>query len=301
MSMMVQMGPPGSEGAPMVGIGGSVPPPENLPPIHRQQSEAIVMTADIDVMRRYKSLAELAPDSPAMKMLTDTVALVVDLFKLSMASMLSVFVPQLCPASEVTYKPSATGTTAGDYVGPAIASFSDNWDGCTRETVPHDCTFEENFICLSPLNQFVLSWNFICLGVLVFHYFLVWRREHFLIANFKESLTLGRLHVRDVISDYPTVRARLHKYNRWVFNTSIIAIVLQIVNVISSGILVFGYYSNGYKSFTTFFTNILLISLILYNCMSAAYVGLKHELAYSCVAFEPVSYNAVSADCIKGK
>jgi hypothetical protein len=34
----------------------------------------------------------------------------------------------------------------------------------------------------------------------------------------------------------------------------------------------------------------LLLSLVLYNCVSAAYVGLKHELAYSCVAFEPVSY-----------
>jgi hypothetical protein len=63
--------------------------------------------------------------------------------------------------------------------------------------------------------------------VLVFHYFLVWRREHFLISNFKETLTLGRLHVRDIISDYPTVQIKLRKFNRWVFNTSVVAIVLQ--------------------------------------------------------------------------
>lgn len=37
-------------------------------------------------------------------------------------------------------------------------------------------------------------------------------------------------------------------------------------------------------------SDMLLLSLVLYNCVSAAYVGLKHELAYSCVAFEPVSY-----------
>lgn len=85
------------------------------------------------------------------------------------------------------------------------------------------------------------------------------------------------------------------------FNTSLVAIILQFVNVISSAILIFGYYSNGYKSFTTFFTNLLLISLVLYNCISSAYVGLKHELAYSCVAFEPVSYNAVGPNCVKGQ
>lgn len=133
-----------------------------------------------------------------------------------------------------------------------------------------------------------------------------------------------------------------------VFNTSLVAIILQVINVISSAILIFGYYSsvrrrtgaartcdamgaedgaqsrpadlcglcvcvcsvcalcvsslsNGYKSFTTFFTNLLLISLVLYNCISSAYVGLKHELAYSCVAFEPVSYNAVGPNCVKGQ
>jgi len=48
-----------------------------------------------------------------------------------------------------------------------------------------------------------------------------------LFSNFKESLTLGRLHVRDVLADYPTVRAKLHKYNRWVFNTSVAAIIMQ--------------------------------------------------------------------------
>ena len=80
---------------------------------------------------------------------------------------------------------------------------------------------------MSSFNKFVLGWNFICLATLIFHYFLVWRREHFLISNFKETLTLGRLHVRDIIGDYPTVQIKLRKFNRWVFNTSVIAIILQ--------------------------------------------------------------------------
>jgi len=173
--------------------------------------------------------------------------------------------------------------------------------GCTTTPADHDCTFQENFTCLSGFNKFVLGWNFISLALLVFHYFLVWRREKFIIMHFKETLTLGRLHVRDIISDYPTMQIRLRKYNRWVFNTSVCAIVLQAVNVVSSAVLLFGYFNDGYKTFTTFFTNLLIISTVLYSCISAAYIGLKHELAYSCVAFEPVSYNAVGPNCVKGQ
>jgi len=123
-----------------------------------------------------------------------------------------------------------------------------------------------------------------CLAVLIFHYFLVWRRERFIIHNFKETLTVGRLHVRDIIVQYPTIRLRLRNFNSLVFKTSVVGLLLQVVNVISSGVLCFVYYNDGYKTFTTFFTNLMLISLVLWNCLQAAYIGLKHELAYSCVA-----------------
>lgn len=151
------------------------------------------MKPDMAAMKRFKSLRDLAPDSPAMTLFQDTINLCVDLFKLSMASMLSVFVPQECPASEDVYVPGNVGTTAGDYVGPAVASFEVRSDGCSNNPAPHDCSFNENFICLTRLNRFVLSWNFICLGVLIFHYFLVWRREHFLIKSAKHKHTAHTL------------------------------------------------------------------------------------------------------------
>jgi len=294
MSMQVQMGPPGTLGAGEVGVGGATPVDSAAPvglgspvAVDNGEGEVVMMRPDMAAMRKYKSLRDLAPESPAVKIVQDSFALCVDMFKLSMASMLSVFVPQSCPGAEL---PEGQDRDTWDQC-----------DECTCNIAPHDCAFDENFRCLTGLNYFVLIWNFLCLGTLIFHYFLVWRREAFLIGNFKETLTLGRLHVRDILPDYPTVQIRLRKFNTWVFNTSALAIVLQIVNVISSGILIFGYYNDGYKSFTTFFTNLLLISLVLYNCVSAAYVGLKHELAYSCVAFEPVSYNAVGPNCVKGQ
>lgn len=252
--MLVQMGPPGTEGSGPSAIPGNKNDAPTNEPAGVDDVETIVMKPDMAAMKRFKSLRDLAPDSPAMKLFQDTCVLLIDLFKLSMASMLSVFVPQLCPASTRLYEPKP-GTTAGDYVGPALASFQDRADACTDAKAAHDCTFRENFICLSTFNQFVLAWNFICLATLIFHYFLVWRRENFLILHFKETLTLGRLHVRDIISDYPTMQIKLRKFNSWVFNTSVIAIVLQSVNVVTSAVLLFGYYDDGYKTFTTFFTS----------------------------------------------
>jgi hypothetical protein len=38
---------------------------------------------------------------------------------------------------------------------------------------------------------------------------------------------LGRLHVREVIAEYPTLQIRLRKFNTFVFNTSVIAILAQ--------------------------------------------------------------------------
>jgi len=312
--MNVQMGPPGTLGAGAVGVGGATPAHAEELELQQQGAqqrqgvkfqegtsegdEVITMKPDMAAMKRYLSLRELAPDSPAVKLMKDSFALCVDMFKLSMASMLAVFVPQKCPGLHpddcLTDSPADPSLCPGVGQDPEVV-------GCTTEKFSHDCTFEENFICLTELNKFVLAWNFISLAVLIFHYFLVWRRERFIIHNFKETLTVGRLHVRDIIVQYPTIRLRLRNFNSLVFKTSVVAMLLQVVNVISSGVLCFVYYNDGYKTFTTFFTNLMLISLVLWNCLQAAYIGLKHELAYSCVAFEPISYNAVGPNEVKGQ
>lgn len=148
--MLVQMGPPGAVGS------GPAAIPQNNAPAEPEESEVIEMKPDMAAMKRFKSLRDLAPDTPAMKLLQDSAVLLIDLFKLSMASMLAVFVPQLCPASTRVYQPQP-GSLAGDYVGPALASFQTRADACTDNKADHDCTFRENFICLSRFNQFVLS------------------------------------------------------------------------------------------------------------------------------------------------
>jgi hypothetical protein len=165
----------------------------------------------------------------------------------------------------------------------------------SRPVVVGNCSFEENFKCLTPLNRWVLAWNFLCLGTLICHYLVVWRRERFMIAHFSESLTRDRLHLRTELSKLPQLGSRLLLHNRIVLVTSIVAIVLQIVNLVLSGVLLFGFYNSGYKTFTTYVTNLLVIATVLYNCYFAAWSGVKHGLGFSAIAFEPVSYNSVQS------
>jgi len=149
--MRIQVGPPGSVGMGNIGIAGASPTPE----VKRQQSmslqqqqqrqggqppdsgrrEAVILSGDSKLMRRVQALEDLAPDSPALRKAINLVSVLVDLFKLAMASMLGVFVPQLCPGNEVAFGGSGN---------------------CTNISGPHDCSFEENFRCLVPFNQWVL-------------------------------------------------------------------------------------------------------------------------------------------------
>lgn len=58
---------------------------------------------------------------------------------------------------------------------------------------------------------------------------------------------------------------------------------------------------NGYKTFTTFITCTMLVVVVLYQCLTASYTGLRHKLAYSAIVFEPVSYNSIQPHNIKGQ
>jgi len=285
-SAHVQFGPPGTLGAGRVGATGARPVPELI-------EQGSVIRPDANVMRRVRAIDDLAPESRTMTLLINTFTLCVDMFKLSMASMLAVFVPQKCPGLH----PDDCKT---DPTGPLCTVDDPEVVGCTTEKFSHDCTFEENFICLTEYNKFVLAWNFLCLFALIGHYFLVWRREAFMVRHLKENLEYSRLWLKDEISHYPTLHLKLHRWHRRVFYVSVFAVLMQLVNLMISAKLTFFDYYNGYKTFTNYFTNVLLLSLILWNCVDAAYVGLKHQVAYSAIGFEPVSYNAMAGHAVKG-
>ncbi len=122
--------------------------------------------------------------------------------------MLSVFVPQQCPGNEVV---AGTGTE----------------EHCTNDPLPHECSFRENFVCLSTFNAFVLGWNFISLILLIFHYIAMLRREKYIITHFRESNLVNRVYLKKIIHEYPTVNHKLYRLNNMVFYFTVTCVLAQ--------------------------------------------------------------------------
>lgn len=120
---------------------------------------------------------------------------------------------------------------------------------------------------------------------MLFHYFHMWRRERYMVTHLHENYIHSRVNLKDVVHDYPTVEKKMMYFNQLVLTTTLISICFQSVNIVISGVFLFGtqYYS-GFKTATSFIANILLIVSLLWNAFNSSYVSKKHKLAYSCVA-----------------
>jgi len=188
------------------------------------------------------------------------------MFKVIMATLLSLFVPQKCPADEENGFPE-----------------------------DHSCTDQENIGAygLEPYEEFVLIWNFITMGFALLNYLLVMFRERRLINYLSYDPSVDQLHLPKVLENYPEIKHVLHKINFIVMVSSISTILIFIVNVIVSGIMIIGTYSDGYRTITVFITNMLLMMNILYITVGHAYVGYYNEYGLSCFEFEPLSYNVI--------
>jgi len=189
------------------------------------------------------------------------------MFKVVMASLLSLFVPQVCPAD-----PEHGFDTS------------------------HSCTDKENMGQTSPLTTFefaVLIWNFITLGFALLHYILVLRREKFLIEYLDVDENLPVANLPHVVNQYPLIDTLLLKINILVFVSSLWLCALFVINAILSGIMIFRDYYDGFRSVTVFVTNMALMETVLETTLLHAYIGFQRKMAYSCFDFDAISFNTI--------
>jgi len=189
------------------------------------------------------------------------------LFSVVLASLLSIFVPQKCPAD------------------PEHGFDTD-----------HSCTEKENMGLVSPLTQFetaVLVWNYITLGFAIVHYFIVYQREKFLIRSFDMNPKLAVENLPEIIHQYPEVKSDLWKWNVIMFASSVWIITLFLINTIMSGVMIFGTYYDNFRTSTFFVANMLLMAGLLYTTLFHAWIGFQRNLAYSCFEFAALSFNVI--------
>ncbi len=205
-----------------------------------------------------------------MKVSTDTKELIqsyaisiLEAYKVLLACLLSIFVPQFCPE---------TGKT---------------------------CTLNENFSNLSTYNEFVIVFNFLTLGLFIYLYILQNRRETYMITHLDADKKHAVTSFTTNCKDYPKIVNRVVEYNKKLQLFTKLVSIFFYLNAIFSGILVCYYYYDGFRTATTLIANILLVSSKLFSMWSVmTECNSEPQLALSTYQVMPVGYNIIDDDYI---
>ena len=182
----------------------------------------------------------------------------VEIFKVFMACLLSVFVPQHCPE---------TGTT---------------------------CTLKDNFNNLSMFNEFVVAFNFITLFVFLNLYRVQNKRETYMISHLDINPEIPDNALEESLKNNQKILGRISGLNRNLYKLTIGCIICHIINTVVSAVLIFYYYYDGFKSVTTLLTNFLLVCNKLYLCYDVSDKSISPKTrALSCNKSEYASYNDI--------
>ena len=96
-----------------------------------------------------------------------------------------------------------------------------------------------------------------------------------------------------IIDLYPAVRDTVNRWNKTVMFTATLTLVLYLVNVVISGILIFGWWYAGYHSVTVFLTNMALNVNMIFTHWKHSRNGVKKGLALSMYKTDPSVYNNI--------
>lgn len=186
-------------------------------------------------------------------------------FKVVMACMLVVFVPQLCHDDE------------------------------HLKTGPHLCTTRENVMNITRWNAFVLAWNLLTVCMMTALYATENRREFWLIRMMDADKTKPDGAIQSVLAAYPQIRQRLSVWNRTMFWAYAVTAAFFMVNAVLSGVLIFNDYFLDVRSATVYVTNILLLGGKIYTGVTLSFSAKQKELATSFYLTEPVQWNVLDS------
>ena len=182
----------------------------------------------------------------------------IEMLKISMATLLSIFVPQYCPE---------TGTT---------------------------CTLEDNFTNLTMFNKFVIAWNFITLGYFIRLMYIANKRENYFIKTLDECHEEPYNSLVENMHLYPLVLRKVEEYNYQFKKVTYRTVYLFGCNILFSAILIYNDYYDGFRSVSTLLANVLLVSQKLHSYHYLVRECCKpRQMALSAVFTKPISYNVI--------
>ena len=190
-----------------------------------------------------------------------TISFLTESFKVFMAALLCIFVPQRC-----------------------------------IENADNLCTLTDNFTNLTKLNTAVLVINFITLANFMYLYIIEYKREHWCIEFLDIDNDKANTNLKTEINDYPEYKEELISLNNKYHKLTILTLILNICNFILSSILIYGYYYLDYRSITVLITNVLLIVDKLLSCLSISNKSVEELLPISAYMTTPVIFNTIDSD-----
>ena len=182
-------------------------------------------------------------------------------YKLIMATLLAVFVPQRCP-----------------------------------ESPSNECSIIDNFTSLTAYNTAVLIFNFATLLFFIIYYIFEYYRENWCIEYLDIDKNKADIFLKEEIKDYPNILSRLLKLNKLYFIFSVILLSSNFINFVLSGVLVYNYYYLDYKSITVFATYLILIGDKLLSSIFISRNSFTNCIAESAYMTEPVVFNRIDTD-----
>ena len=193
--------------------------------------------------------------------ITSTIILTSESFRVFIATLLSVFVPQRC----------------------------DNQPDKI-------CTIYHNFYQFNLFNLLVLVFNFITLASFIVLYTIEYKREIWCIEYLDINPNLLEKNLKTEIENYPKFKQTINNLNELYKKSAISVSVLTIINFILSAVLIIHYYYLDSRSVTVLVTNFLLIIDKLINCIKISTKSVEEEAPSSAYITIPIKYNTIDND-----
>lgn len=157
------------------------------------------------------------------------------------------------------------------------------------------CSFSENIKRNSNYGRIVIGVNIVNILAFSILYFIEFKREMFMIRYLDVNKYFGDYHLPTVINNYEDIKLNLIKYNNKYYLSTKVLLSITGLNWILSGVLVFGsYYS--VKTVTSFATNILLVITKLTDAYSISKESSKKNYGLSAYIKEYTSFNTIDKD-----
>ena len=158
----------------------------------------------------------------------------------------------------------------------------------------HPCTINEIFADIFGYKIFVIIWNFLCLMLFFINFTLELYRERYIINNFEYTISKPLKNIFHILKNNTQVENKYMKISRYLYYMNYICSSVMFLNIIFTGILVYMYGYDGYRSITGLFSSVLLTLEKLYYNYSVLDLVINQHWVFSTKNVNPVCYNVLN-------